>query len=125
MSNDNFSYMNTQESESLLVKTFLTRVFTWMCVALAISGLVAWIFGTQPELTSMLFVQTLRGYAPTGLGFAAMFLPLLFIFAINMGLQKFSLPVLLGLFIAFSIAMGMSLSSIFFLYQFGAITKTF
>jgi FtsH-binding integral membrane protein len=124
MNNDNFNYSTTQESESILVKTFLTRVFTWMGAALLISGLVAYVFGTQAELINMIIVQTVKGPSLTGLGMAVSFAPLIFILVMNFGLEKLSLPLLLGCFVLFSVTMGMSMSTLMLEYTGAALFKT-
>ncbi|MFI5150553.1 MAG: Bax inhibitor-1/YccA family protein [Bacteroidia bacterium] len=124
MNNDNFSYMNTQESESILVKTFLTRVFTWMGAALLISGLVAYLFGTDTELMAMLQVNTIHGPSLTTLGMIAAFAPLVFVLVMNFGLEKLSLPVLLLCFVLFSVSMGMSMSTLMLHYAKATIFKT-
>jgi FtsH-binding integral membrane protein len=101
------------------VKTFMNRVFAMMGLALVISGLVAYQVGT-PEMYQALFekVGTVGFYA-------IMFAPLIFILVINFGFNKLS-PMALNLtFIAYAAVMGLSLSSIFLVYDLGVIYRTF
>ncbi len=119
------NFTNTQENESVLVKSFLTKVFTWMVAALAISGVIAYLFATTPALLSLLFVETAGHVNFSTMGYVVMFAPLAFILVMNFGLEKLSLPVILTLFILYSATMGMSLSVIFLLYAGAVLAKTF
>jgi FtsH-binding integral membrane protein len=126
MDNNILDFTNTQENESVLVKSFLTKVFTWMVGALAISGIVAWLFATNAQLSDMLYRHVdgqIAGF--TTLGYVAMFAPLVFILVMNFGLEKLALPIVLTLFILYSVTMGMSLSVLLFMYAKATIAKTF
>jgi FtsH-binding integral membrane protein len=126
MDNNILDFSNTQENESVLVKSFLTKVFTWMVGALAISGIVAWLFATNAQLSDLLYRHVdgqIAGF--TTLGYVAMFAPLVFILVMNFGLEKLALPVILTLFVLYSITMGMSLSVLLFMYAKATIAKTF
>ena len=103
----------------------LRSAFAWMSLAMVLTTLSAVLFAFVPSLTSLLFEQTEMGYRPTTLAYIVMFAPLAFILAINFGINKMSMPVLIGTFVGFSIVMGMSLSSIFFRYEIGSIYKVF
>jgi FtsH-binding integral membrane protein len=124
--NSTINFSNTQENENVIVKSFLTKVFTWMGAALVISGVMAYLFGVSPELQSMLSQRLENGrLTMTGLGWIVTFLPLVFILVMNFGLQRISLPVLLLVFILFAATMGMSLSTILLTYSGALVVKTF
>jgi len=125
MDNNILDFTNTRENENVVVKSFLTKVFTWMVGALAISGIIAWLFATTPALHDLLFVNDGIHTGFSGLGYVVMFAPLAFILVMNFGLEKLSLPVILTLFILYSVTMGMSLSVIFLLYAGATLAKTF
>lgn len=108
-------------SENKLLRTS----FSWMALAMLLTSLSALLFAFVPELASLLLVETEMGIKPTMLAYVVMFAPLIFVLAINFGLNRMSYPALVGLFIAFSIIMGISLSFIFFTYNIGSITKVF
>lgn len=101
-------------------KSFVANVFSYMALALVISGTMAWWFGTT-DLIHYLLSET----GPTGLGWAIMFAPLAFILAMNFGFNRMSLPVLVAVFLGFAAVMGMSLSYIFIVYSLGVIAKVF
>lgn len=103
----------------------LRASFSWMALAMLLTSLSALLFAFVPELTSLLLQETETGMKPTMLAYVVMFAPLIFILAINFGLNKMSYPALIGLFIAFSVIMGISLSSIFYIYNINSIVKVF
>jgi uncharacterized protein len=103
----------------------LRASFSWMALAMLLTSLSALLFAFVPELTSLLLQETETGMKPTMLAYVVMFAPLIFILAINFGLNKMSYPGLIGLFIAFSVIMGISLSSIFYIYNINSIVKVF
>ena len=105
-----------------IAKSFLANVFTYMSAALTITGIVAFWFGTDLALLSLLFS------AEGGMnffGYFVLFAPLGLVLIMSSRFQKFSSVTLVALFIAFSILMGMSMSTIFFKYTLGSISSTF
>lgn len=109
------------EDSAAMSRSFMANVFSYMVFALALSGVMAWWFGT----TEM--IEYIRGPQGglTGLGWVVLFSPFAFIIAMSAGLQKFSVPVLMAIFLGFATVLGISLSSIFIVYDLGVITLTF
>lgn len=108
--------------EGVLVKNFLERVYTYMTAALAISGITAWWFGTSPAL--MNYLITPEG-GNTMLGWVVMLAPLGLVLLMGFGIKRLSSTAMLGVFLLFSLLMGMSLSYIFIAYSSASITTTF
>jgi len=107
---------------STLTKSFLSNVFTYMSAALAITGIVAYWFGTDMSLLSLMFS------AEGGMnlfGYFVLFAPLGLVLLMSARFHKFSSTTLIALFILFSVLMGMSLSSIFAIYTGSSIASTF
>ena len=124
----NFRNTNIESYEYAAVKSenkLLRASFSWMSLAMLLTSLAAIVFANVPELTSLLWEATEAGKQPTMLYYIAMFAPLAFVMAISFGLNKLSYPVLVGLFIAYSVVMGISLSSIFIVYEIGSIINVF
>lgn len=117
---DNIEYATIVGENKLLRSSFL-----WMALAMLLTSITAYLFAFTPSLTALLFEQTELGTKPTMLAYVAMFAPLVFVLAIGFGFQRMSYPALIAVFIAFTVVMGISLSSIFFVYHIGAITKVF
>jgi uncharacterized protein len=112
-----------QRSQALpVVKTFMASVFTWMTLAMLITGITAWLFASSPEL-----ILTLRNPmgGMTGLGWIVMLAPIGFVLLMSLGFQRLSPAIMSLLFIAFSVLMGMSLSFIFQVYTRSSIFQTF
>jgi FtsH-binding integral membrane protein len=105
------------------VRTFLAQVFSYMALALVVSGVMAWWFGNDMSLMSYLR-NPLTG-ANTILGWVVMFAPLGLVFLMGGLVEKMSGTALLITFIAFATIMGISLSYIFLIYSIGAITNVF
>ncbi len=108
------------------VSAFMSKVFGYMFIALLISGVVAYVFGTSDELFSLLIT-----YSPTGgvsrtlLGWIVMLSPLALVILMSARLNKMSSNGLLLTFIAFSIFFGASTSYIFRFYSDAHLFQTF
>ena len=107
-------------NDDAVSKSFVAIVFAYMALALAISGALAYLFGT----TDLIFSLVDRS-GMTALGWVVMFAPFAFILAMNFGFNKMSFTTLLAVFLGYAAVMGISLSFIFLVYDFGVITKVF
>lgn len=104
-------------------KSFLSNVFTYMAGALAITGVISyWFAGSEALMGSLINYET---GGMTGLGWIVMLAPLAFVMVMSLSFNRLSSFALLGLFIAYSAVMGMSLSFIFLAYTASSITSTF
>ncbi|RZL07186.1 MAG: Bax inhibitor-1/YccA family protein [Pedobacter sp.] len=115
MEQQNFQYKEQSVfvgQEKSVSKRFFANVFLWMFVALGISTVAAYIFGTTPEFMEMLRKPDLvtGAYKTTILGYAVMFSPLALVLLMSAGLSRLSFPALVGIFILYSALTGMSLS---------------
>ena len=104
------------------VRAFLAKVFTYMAMALVISGGVAYWFGHDMSLISRLI-------SPTGgmtiLGWVVMLAPLALVFVMSGMMNRLSGSMLLTVFIAYSALTGASLSFIFLVYTSTSIAMVF
>jgi len=120
--NDNFNiFSQSHQQVGDSTKAFMVNVFSWMFAALTITAVMSYLFGTNLSLTTMLVGET--GMKP--LGYVVMFAPIGFVLLMSFGFNKLSYSVLLILFIAYAIIMGISLSFIFLIYTEGSIYVTF
>ena len=101
-----------------LAKNFMSNVFSWMAVGLVVTACVSW-YGFDSGLYKALMLQ--GGIMP----WVIMLSPFAFLIAMNVGLNKFSSSTLVMLFVAFSATMGVSLSSVFLMYEMGSIAQVF
>ena len=116
---ENSQVQNSSES----VKTFFRSVYTYMFAALAISGLIAFRVGNDPELFISYFISATGGFNP--LFYVVMFAPIGLTFVIQWGYNKLSILSLTLLFVLYSSLMGLMLSSIFLVYYIQSIANTF
>ena len=107
-------------NDNAVSKSFVSNVFAYMSLALAISGALAYLFGT----TDLIFSLVTRS-AMTPLGWIVMLAPFAFILAMNFGFNRMSFTTLLAVFLGYAAVMGISLSFIFLVYDLGIITKVF
>ena len=106
-----------------ITREFFRSVYSYMFVALGISGIVAYTIGTDEQLFSDWFVTPSGGTSP--LFWVVMFSPLALSFVIQWGYNRLSTSLLLVLFTLFSALMGLMLASIFLVYDMSSIATTF
>lgn len=96
----------------------MRKVYTWMTMALIITGVTAYGVSETPALLSLLFSSRLPMmlliFAEFGL-----------VFFLSSRIHKLSLSTATLCFIVFSLINGATLGSIFFLYSIASIAKTF
>lgn len=112
-----------QTASKTQVKEFFTAVYTYMFMALVVSGVVSWYLA-KSGLFMKWFINMETG-SVSPLFYVVAFSPLALVFLIQAKYKSFSLPALVGLFILYSTLIGASLSSIFMVYSIGDIATTF
>ena len=123
MNQNEKDYLSINEMESVeMSRTFMSKVFLWMCIALGITALTAFISASSPAFFNMLI-------APTGkmslLGWVVTLAPLILVFVMSARLDRMSKGTMTAIFVLYSVLMGMSLSFIFLAYSSAVIVKTF
>ena len=109
-------------SDSAIAKTFMSNVFSWMSLALVVSGVFAYMFGTSTDLMSYIYSET---GGMNMFGYLALFGPFILVMVMGMRFYKLSYGSMVIMFGVFSALMGISLSSIFIIYQMASIAKVF
>lgn len=118
MDNNNFNITGGVERISL-AKTFISRVFSWMFIALAITAVCAY-FG---QMLIPYYISATGGL--NLIGWVVMLSPLALVLIMSARFQKLSFSAMVLLFIAYSILMGLSLSFIFLAYTGTSVVTTF
>jgi FtsH-binding integral membrane protein len=123
--NPNYVYDSVVQldDEATSSRKYLAKVFTWMFVALGISAFVAFEFFLTPSLMSLIIDPVAGGF--TGLGYVAIFAPLAFSLVVNLGFNRISYPVMVAIFIAYAVAIGVTLSIFGLIYTSGSIFSVF
>lgn len=106
-----------------LARDFFRNVYSYMFGALGISGILAYTVGTNTAYFKTLFINSEGGISP--LFWIIAFAPLGLGLLIQWGYQRLSMGVLIVLFILYSGLMGLSLSTIFLVYNMASIASTF
>ena len=96
----------------------MRKVFVWMTLALAITGLTAFGVATSPTLVAAIFGSKVMFWGLIIAEFAL-------VFAISGAINRLSLPTATLLFILYSVVNGATLSVIFFAFSTAVIAKTF
>lgn len=123
---DNFFSTNGEYSKEI-TRDFFKSVYSYMFAALAISGVIAYMAGTQEFYFSYLVeIDPMTGEGSrTALFWIALFAPLGLGLLIQMAYRRLSLGVLLIAFLAYAVLMGLSLSVIMLMYSLTSIAITF
>jgi len=114
-------------------RDFFRSVYTYMFLALGISGAIAYAIGAGPQVIvgnqEMPLFFTEYFINPDGgiswLFYVVVFAPILLGLGIQSAFMRLPMWMLLSLYVVYSALMGVSLSTIFITYQFGAIASTF
>jgi len=122
--NPDYVYKNVVQIEDAdQSRKFIAGVFSWMFVALGISSIAAYLFANTPALLQLLF-DPATGQASI-LFYVAMFSPLAFVLIMSFGVNRISYLGLSLLYIAYSVATGISLSFILLVYTSSSVSGVF
>jgi FtsH-binding integral membrane protein len=112
----------TFKGDATIVKNFMSNVFSWMGIAMAITALTAYFFANDASLMRLLVSET---GGMSILGWVVMLAPLGLVLWLSRGFQRMSYGTLVIIFGIFSILMGMSLSFILLAYTGASVAQTF
>jgi hypothetical protein len=114
---------SSAENNAEAVRSFFRSVYSYMFAALGISGIIAYRVGNDPRLFSEYFVNATGGLSAAF--YVVLFAPVGLSFLIQWGYNRLSMLSLTLLFILYAGLMGLTLSSIFLVYDLQAIANTF
>ena len=120
---EEFNYQQEGSLSQDYARSFIKSVYTYMFVALSISGVVSYFIGSNAPLMASLFLTASGGVSI--FFYVVLFSPLLISFAMAGGINKFSMQTLLILFVAYAVLLGMSLSVLFMAYSTATLGTTF
>jgi uncharacterized protein len=106
------------------LRTYMLRVYNYMTVGTAITGLTAWLVANTALFN--LFYQVRDGFlVQTPLGWIAMFSPIVFVLALSFGINRMKASTIQLLFWVVTIVYGISLSSILLTYTGTSVARVF
>ena len=112
------SLRNKDYAMSTAFPALMRKVFVWMTLALAITGLTAYGVATSPTILSLIFSSNVTFFGLIIAEFAL-------VFAISGAINRLSLSTATLLFILYSVINGATLSTIFFAFSVATIGKVF
>jgi len=121
-------YRTDQVAIDAGLRAHMIRVYNYMMIGLALTGLVAWFtFSAAVTETGGALELTSFGQAvfQSPLMWVLILAPLGLVFAISFGINKLSAGAALALFFIYSGLLGMSLASIFLIYTQQSIMQVF
>jgi FtsH-binding integral membrane protein len=121
-------YRTDQVAIDAGLRAHMIRVYNYMMIGLALTGLVAWFtFSAAVTETGGALELTSFGHAvfQSPLMWVLILAPLGLVFAISFGINKLSAGAALALFFVYSGLLGMSLASIFLIYTQQSIMQVF
>ncbi len=99
------------------LRRYMLRVFNYMGLGLALTGVVAYLVGTTPALYEPIFGTSLK--------WVVMLAPLAFVFFFSFRLQGMSAATAQLVFWAFCAVMGLSMAAIFLVFTGTSIARVF
>jgi hypothetical protein len=110
------------------LRAYMLRVYNYMLVGLGLTGTVAWLTANTP-LSAIFYNQVATQYGtamqPNILGWVAIFAPLAMVLFLSFRIQKMSFAAAQTTFWIYAAVMGVSLSTILFIYTGASIAMTF
>ncbi|MFM7235019.1 MAG: Bax inhibitor-1 family protein [Flavobacteriales bacterium] len=115
---NNYNDQSINLDNSAVSRSFVSNVFSYMTLALAISGIAAYWFAASGALIEMISTSSI-------LMWVIMLAPIGMVLIMSFAFNRLSFGALMGLFLAYSLVNGISLSFIFYVYSMPAIVKVF
>lgn len=108
------------------LRAYMLKIYNYMASALALTGIVALFAANSPAFLNAIYtVQEGRVVGMSGLGWIIAFAPLGLVMWMSFGINRMTAGFAQGLFWAFSVVMGMSLTSIFLTFTGESIARAF
>jgi len=115
---NNYNDQSINLDNSAVSRSFVSNVFSYMTLALAISGIAAYWFAASGTFIEMISTSTI-------LMWVVMLAPIGMVLVMSFAFNRLSFGALMALFLAYSLVNGISLSFIFYVYSMPAIVKVF
>jgi FtsH-binding integral membrane protein len=115
---NNFNDQTINVDSSAVSRSFVANVFSYMTLALVITGVAAYWFAASGNILAILQGSSL-------LMWGVMLAPIGMVLIMSFAFNRLSFGALMGLFLAYSLVNGISLSVIFLVYSSAAIAKVF
>jgi FtsH-binding integral membrane protein len=108
----------SRQRTELLVNDYVRSVYNWMCIGLALTGLMAFYVSSSESLLRLIFGNRI-------IFFVLLFVELGLVFSISGLVNRMSAGAAISLFVIYSALNGVTLSFIFLAYARASIVSTF
>jgi len=115
---NNYNDQTINVDSSATSRSFVANVFSYMTLALVITGVAAYWFAASGNMLALLQGSSI-------LLWGVMLAPIGMVLIMSFAFNRLSFGALMGLFLAYSLVNGISLSVIFLVYSSAAISKVF
>jgi FtsH-binding integral membrane protein len=115
---DHFNQQTIDLDSGSLTRSFVANVFSYMTLALVISGVAAYWFAASGMMLEILQASSI-------LMWVIMLAPLAAVLVMNFAFNRLSYTALIAIFLVYSFITGLSLSVIFLVYATATIAKVF
>ena len=107
------------------LRAYMLRVYNYMLLGLALTGLTAWFTASTPAFSQLFFQMTTRGYSLSGLGWVVLLAPLGLVFFLSWRIQQMSFAAAQATFWVYAGLMGIGLTPILLLYTGASVAQVF
>ena len=107
------------------LRAYMLRVYNYMLMGLALTGLTAWFTASTPAFAQLFFTQAAGGYSLSGLGWIVLLAPLALVFFISFRIQQMSFATAQATFWVYAGLMGIGLTPILLLYTGASVAQVF
>lgn len=118
MLKNSFTQSGANASISLAISDYMRGVYAWMCGGLILTAISAWFTASSPAMLELIFGNTFVMIALVIAQFSV-------VIALSAAIHKMSSEMATALFIGYAILTGLTLSSIFIVYEMGSIAVAF
>lgn len=114
--------LNEKESSrwesSTILPVLMRKVYTWMTLALVITGITAWVVAHSPAILQMIMTNKI-------LFLGLLFGELILVWSVSAAINRLSLTTATLLFVLYSVLNGVTMSFIFLAYTYESVTNVF
>lgn len=115
-----------QLNQTIVLKQFFSNVYSYMFLALIVSGFVSWYIAESKLIYEWFYNYDSTGTASISpLFYVVVFAPVGLAIWMQSRFQKFSMSALIGMYLLYAVLIGAALSSIFLVYSTGSLVSTF
>lgn len=112
------NYAPGAKGDYAITNKMLRQVYWWMCFALAVTGMTAWFAATTPAVMSWLF-------SSGSVLLVLIIVELALVIGLTAAIGKMSSVMATMMFVLYSVVNGLTLSSIFIIYEMGSVATAF